>query len=80
MSIIRQNKIIISENSQKRNNDKNNNSLLPNLHSINPKWYKITYEDYKSGNINKTPEISKLKKVESSYNVIKNKKKYIYPY
>ena len=55
MSILRQNKIIISENSQKRNNDKNNNSLLPNLHSINPKWYKITYEDYKSGNINKTP-------------------------
>ena len=80
MSIIRQNKIIISENSQKRNNDKNNNSLLPNLHSINPKWYKITYEDYKSGNINKTPEISKLKKVESSYNIIKNKKKYISPY
>ena len=62
MSIIRQNKIIISENSQKRNNDKNNNSLLPNLHSINPKWYKITYEDYKSGNINKTSEISKLKR------------------
>ena len=66
-----------------KNKDRNkNNSLkLTNIQTIDPKWYKISYEDYKSGNFNefnknKIVENSKLKKIESSLNFISNKKNY----
>ena len=70
-----------------KNKDRNkNNSLkLTNIQTIDPKWYKISYEDYKSGNFNefnknKIVENSKLKKIESSLNFISNKKNYISPF
>jgi len=62
--------------------NKNNSLILPNIQIIDPKWYKITYADYKLGNfnkfnINKINEIPKLKKIKSSLNCIPNNKRYI---